>query len=70
MPLTDRYAIVTTASYEDSYNYIQEYEKFTEYDYESFETQVRALTLSGKPFRAFRITPVTVTTTVTINIGQ
>jgi hypothetical protein len=40
------------------------------YDYESFEKQVRILTLSNKSFRAFRITPITVTTTVNINIGQ
>ena len=71
MQLTDRYAIVTTEYYYDGYDEKREYENFQEYtDYETFETQVRNLTLLQERFRAFRITPVTVTTTVTINIGQ
>ena len=69
--MSERYAIVTTESYYDSYDNRCEYEDFQEYlDYETFEVEVRTLTLGNKRFRAFRITPVVVTTTVTINIGR
>jgi hypothetical protein len=68
--MTDRYAIVTEDYYYNSYSDRTVYERFSEYDYKSFEKQVRILTLSGKSFRAFRITPITITTTVNINIGQ
>lgn len=37
---------------------------------DGFVTAVTNLTHQNKRFRAFRITPVTVTTTVNINIGQ
>ena len=66
--MTNRYAIVTDDYYYDSYSERIEYEKFSEYDYETFEKTVRNLTLSNKAFRAFRITPVIVTTTVHIEI--
>ena len=67
--MTDRYAIVTDDYYYDSSNEAIDYKHFSEYDYESFEKQIRNLTLRNIAFRAFRIVPVIVTINTIINIG-
>lgn len=61
------YAIVTDASYYDSYDSRCTYESFKIYDEAAFRRQVQLLTLSGTTFRAFRITPVTITTNIEIS---
>jgi hypothetical protein len=66
--MTKLYAIVTTDYYYDSDSYRTEYEKFSEYDYDDFVIAINDLVRSAKRFRAFRITPVAVTTSVHIDI--
>lgn len=61
------YAIVTDASYYDSYDSRCTYESFKTYNEVDFRNQVQLLTLSGTRFRAFRITPVTITTNMEIS---
>lgn len=68
--MTKDYAIVTEEYYYDSYDNRQSYEFFQEYDYNSFVANVTRLRLENQPFRAFSITPVTVTATVDIKIGR
>jgi hypothetical protein len=68
--MSERYCIVTEHTYLDSYDTPCDYERFKEYSYEAFVEAINDLTLRAKQFRAFRITPVSVTTTVNINIGQ
>jgi hypothetical protein len=68
--MSERYCIVTEHTYLDSYDTPCDYERFKEYSYEAFVTVINDLTLRAKQFRAFRITPISVTTTVNINIGQ
>jgi hypothetical protein len=64
------YAIVTDACYYDVVGTRNAYDDFRTYDEAAFRAQIHKLILSGTDFRAFRIIPVTVTTTVNINIGQ
>ena len=61
------YAILTEEYFYDNSNQKCFYTNFKEYHLEEFRERIKTLDISGVSFRAFRVTPISVSIDITIN---